>query len=315
MNTPNRHMRYRRSVYRKRRIKIIAISAAVAAVVLSLLFVIVGNMLAGKTDGGEEDSGNGTSGAPTDDRTPLRDVRAYPVPLSADGSTLSGRLSSATRNGYSDVCFYMDTDSGALWYVSDVAKKLGRQTDAGSELRTLSNIVGLFDSNSVYSIGITHIHDMRNDDGLLRAASSGFYAAQIAEALLAGVDDVLILAGDLPAERYGELISLADEIHRLSGKGNVGLALPVSLISSSENAALVEELYSAFDYLAADLSVSDGETDEAERINASISSDLHYYVLRYSMRVLIPNTDDGATAEAINSVLDNRNIKNVQIMP
>ena len=316
MNTPNRHMRYRRSVYRKRRIKIIAITASCAVVVLALLFVIIGNVLGNRTDGedGEQSEGDTEQGF-VDGHTPVREVRACHVPLNEDGTSLSGRLSSAVRGGYSDVCFELDTADGKLLYISEIAQRFGKQTSGATDMRTLSSIVNLLDSNQVYSIGITHISDFSSDDDLVRSAASGFYAAQIAEALRAGVDDVLIYVGEIPTERYGELIGLADLIHRLSPEGKIGLSLPASVLSSADSSELVDKLWNAFDYLAADLSVKDNtEGDAAEQIGNELGGML-YYLLRYSMRVLVPSTDDAAQAQRIADAVWASGAKSIQIMP
>ncbi len=316
MNTPNRHMRYRRSVYRKRRIKIIAITVSCAVVVLALLFVIIGNVLGSRTDGEDsEQSGVDTEQGFVDGHSPVREVRACHVPLNEDGSSLSGRLSSAVRGGYSDVCFELDTADGKLLYISEIAQSLGKQTSGATDMRTISSIVSLLDSNRVYSIGITHISDFSSDDDLVRSAAAGFYAAQIAEALRAGVDDVLIYVGDIPTERYGELIGLADQIHRLSPEGNLGLSLPVSVLSGADNSALVDKLWNAFDYLAADLSVQDNtESDTADQIGNELGGML-YYLLRYNMRVLVPNTDDAALTQRIADAVWASGAKSIQIMP
>ena len=50
MNRPNRHMRYRRSVYRKNQIRIGITISVIALVVLFLLFVIIGNVFFSKVN-------------------------------------------------------------------------------------------------------------------------------------------------------------------------------------------------------------------------------------------------------------------------
>ena len=315
MNTPNRHIRYRRSVYRRNRIKVITVTTVCVIATLALIFLVVGNLLGNKVDeNSHTNSGNMDSGteAPS---VNVKQVNAYPVALSEEGSSLSTRLTRVSNNGYSEVCFNMDTQSGSLLYVSDIAVSLGKQGSA-TDLRSLENIVDTFKSHELYSIGVTHISDYISDDDLVRSAAIGYHAARIAEALRAGIDDILIYVGELPTERYGELISLANEIRRLSASGNIGLSLPVSILSGDSNAKLIDDLFEAFDYLAADLSVSeDTETDTAEQIESELEKGLLFYLLRYKMRALIPNTSDTSLSQRISDVLNNRNIQNRQVMP
>ena len=319
-------MRYRRSVYRKRRIKIAIIVSLCVLAVLALAFVIIGNALGDKVD---ENRTNDSTSESTGGDTALKDIRmvnAYPVALSEDGSTLATRLSRAQNKGYTDICFDLDTEDGTLQYISDIAVSLGKQQSSPPDLRSLDNIVGLFEDDGLYSIGIAHIPEFGSDDDLVRSAAIGYHSAQISEALREGVDDVLVYAGDIPADRYEELIHLAQEVHRLSPDGVVGIALSPSVLSDSsdiENKELIYRLSLTFDYLAADLSVignnSDNnntseEIDAAEYIDGELGKML-LYVLQYKMRVLIPYSDDAALTESISTVIANRDIKNVQIMP
>lgn len=295
MNNQNRHMRYRRSVYRRRRIKITVIVSICAIILLTVAFVIIGNLLGNRTD---TDTPGGND-APADADTPdnastVKSVNSCFVPLAEDGSTLGERLSSATSAGYTDVCFDLDNEGGYLYYQSEIASTLGKQKNAADDLRTLSGIISLTSSRSLYCTGITHVPDFRNDDDLVRSAAIGYHAALIAEALRAGIDDVLIMPGDIDAQRYDELIRLADEVHRLEPMAHIGLALPAPLFSSEENTELIHRLTMAFDYLAVEISA---DTD---------MSGLLYYMLRYNVRALVP---DAEGAERVKEYT-----KNIQIM-
>ena len=314
MNRNNRHMRYRRSIYRKKRIKTVVITVVCAVLLTVVLFTIIGNALGDKVEERLERSNGKVTDTADAAHATVRSVNAYPVPLSANDSKLSTRLSRAAANGYKEICFELDTENGTLLYSSDIAVQLGKQ-GSGLELWQLDDAMKLFDENGLYSIGITHVSDLSSEDDLARSAGTGYHAALIAEALRAGVDDVLVYVGELPAEQYDELIALAESIHRLCPEGRIGLSLPLGILSGSDNSELMDKLWNAFDYLAADLTdpAVDGD-DAAERIDTALGSML-YYLLRYNMRVLVPYTDDSELAAAISAAVSTNGGQSIQIMP
>lgn len=295
MNNQNRHMRYRRSVYRRRRIRIAVIASVCAIVALALAFVIIGNVLASRTtpsDDGKED-GDGTETGTLE--ASGRSVSSLFVPLALDGSSLGERLASAEARGYSDVCFALDTENGYLYYKSDIAASLGKQKNAVSDLRTLSSIISLTSARSLYTTGVTYVPDMRSNDDLVRSAAIGYHAALITEAIREGVDDVLVMPGELDEQRYEELIRLADEVHRLEEDAYVGLALPASVFASEDASNLIYTLAQSYDFLAVRI---DAETD---------MSGLLFYFLGYNVRAIVPDAD---TADAVSGYT-----QNIQIMP
>ena len=274
MNTQNRHMRYRRSVYRKKRIRMLITSLCISVAVVAVILMIVGNALGNKVDERHEsDTDTQTTDQPTD-RRQVKTVLAAGVALNEEGSMLSTRLATAARS-YEDVCFYLDRSDGALLYVSPVASSLGKQLNGAADMRTASSIAGLVRDRELYSIGIMHVTDMVNGNDLTRSAATGYYAARAAEVLRADIDDVLIYTGELDDDQrdsiYEDLMLMADQIHRLSEDGVVGLALPVSVLGDADNAALIERLWGSFDYLAADLTL--GENGEQATVE-SVETDL-----------------------------------------
>lgn len=305
-------MRYRRSVYRKKRIKVGIIVTVSVIAVLTLLFAVIGNALGKKADEGISQRKN-TSVTSAEEHAELADVHAYPVPISADGSTLSSRLAQALKNGYTAVCLELNSRDGTLLYSSPLAQSLGRQ-DSSNSLRTLENVTKLCGESGLYSVGIVHLKELEADDDLARAAAVGYYSALVSEALRAGMDDVLLYIGEIPSERYAELKTLADEVHRLCPEGHVGLSLPASGFSASDGECLADSMWSAFDYLAADLSQpTDGE-DAATYVSSQLGSML-YYLLRFNVRVIVPYTDDTSLAERITAAVTSNGSENILIMP
>ncbi len=296
MNNQNRHARYRKSVYRRRRIKAISIATVSILAILLVAFLVIGSILSNRTDGRTDDHANKPSTSGSIQKSEIS-VNSYFVPLAQDGSTLGERLSTATSKGYTDVCFELDTENGYLYYQSETATALGKQKSAASDLRTLSGIISLTSSRELYCTGITYVSELRSDNDLVRSAAIGYHAALIAEALRAGVDDVLVIPGELNDERYDEFIKLANEVHRLAEGKKIGIALPASAFTSENSADLIYMLSREFDYLALEI---DQNTD---------MSGITFYLLSYNVRVLVPD------AETADRVRAERAHHNIQIMP
>ena len=311
-------MRYRRSVYRKKRIRMIITSLCISLAVVALILLVVGNVLGNKV---EERHESDTDTEATDDQPERRTVKyveAAGVALNEDGSMLSSRLATVARS-HEDVCFYLDRADGALLYVSSLATKLGKQVNGAADMRTAGSIAGLVRDRGLYSIGIMHAPDIADSDDLARSAASGYYAARAAEVLRSGINDVLVYVGEPDADDmddiYEELILMAEQIHRLSEDGVVGLSLPVSVLTDADNAALIERLWGSFDYLAADLTASDGDQAVTAQSVGDDLGGMLYYLLRYDIRVLIPTPADSAEAEAILTAAKQSGAKSIVSMP
>ena len=314
MRTANRHMRYRRSVYRKRRIKIILISSIIAIVVGFLLFIIIGNALNNKVENNISQRKEKASTTQIVEHSVVKSVYAHPVPLSDESSKLSTRLSRLKESGISDVCFELNSLQGTWLYSSAVAQSLGKQM-AGVDLWSLGDVASLCDENGLYATGIIYLNDFNNDNDLNRTAALGYYSAQIAEALREGLDDVLIYVGDIPTEqRYDELIGLANDVHRLCPQGHIGLSLPPTVFANTDMSGTVDSLWANFDYLAVDLSTTPADTDAADYVDQQLGSML-YYLLRYNVRALLPYSDDNAQLDKVVSVVKSNGSQNIQIMP
>ncbi len=304
-------MRYRKSIYRKNRIRSVLIILSVFAALLFVLFLIVGNILLNRSEESTQPT-DITSANLENAKKSTREVNAAPITLTGT-STLSARVLSAKNSGYTDICFELDSQDGTLLYSSSVAQSLGRQAQS-SDLWTLSGASGIFKDNGMYSVGITHIKDFLSEDDLARTAAVGYHASLIAEALRAGIDDITVLTDELSPERYKELITLANEVHRLCPDGTLGLSLP-ALMFAGEHDTLINELWNAFDYIAVNLTTPpEGQTDIVAYTDASLGGML-YYLLRYDVRVLIPNLQDSNISASLTSAIKAKGTQNIQIMP
>ena len=313
MRTPDRHMRYRRSVYRKKRIKVIIITTVCSIGLAFLLFVIIGNALDSKIEDNVEKRKEKTDTAQATEHSTVKSVYAYPIALSDESSKLSTRLSNAKESGYTDVCFQLNSPYGTWLYSSPVAQSLGKQI-TGAELWSLSEVAELCDENGLYSSGIIYLNDFNSDNDLNRSAALGYYSAQISEALREGIDDVLVYVGDIPVEQYAELQGLAEDVHRLCPDGRIGISLPPSIFANADMSTHIDALWSSFDYLAVDLSTPPEGAEPTNYINEQLGSML-YYLLRYNVRALLPYTDDPSLFDQAANAVRSNGSQNIQMMP
>ena len=303
-------MRYRKSIYRKNGIHMYLLITISILAAIVLLFVILGNALGNKVEKSESErnSSKATDSVGEEHPTP-RNVSAYPVALSADDSSLKSRIAQAVSLGYTDVCFDLDTEDDTLLYKSDVALSLGYlSTDA--KLWGLEDAISLFDDSNLYTVGITHLSRMNTENDLQRQIAAGYYTARIAEALRSGVDDVLIHPDNLSIGTYSELSAIADEVHRLCPDSTVGISVTPEMLSSDESEILVDTLWNSFDYIAVSL---DQAPEEGETLPQTVERQLGgmlYNLLRYNMRVLVPNTN----ADNITQIKDSLSANGVQNM-
>ena len=213
-------MRYRRSIYRKNGIHVYFLITAGVLIAVVLLFVLLGNTLGDKAEKTESERNAATTADPNaNDHSIPRDVSAYPVQLSAGTSNLKNKIAQTVELGYTEVCFNLDTKNNSglydsVLYMSDIAVSFGFLS-ADNNLLDLNDAVALFNESDLYTIGITHLSRMNTANDLERQVAAGYYTARIAEALRCGVDDVLLLPGNLSMDTYSEITAIADEVHRL----------------------------------------------------------------------------------------------------
>lgn len=315
-NRPRKRVSYKKRAYRRRKIKYIIVISLIVILALFVVFLVVGSILDRKVEStlASIDELNGES-KPSQDTSDTphgvpESVYVEATYLSAQGSTLDARLSAIKANGSKAACFALDGKDGELLYLSPTAQKLGYQS-ADTELWHLENAIAKFDENGLHSVGITYCSELDDDNDLKRSAAIGYHAALIAEALRAGVDEVLIIAPSNAPERLSELIRLADEVHRLVPDGKVGISLSYPLpeypnATEEFSDKLLTELWGSFDFFALDVCSDGAEVSVTE----TRLGELLYYILRYNMRILIPSGNT-ALAEAC----EQRGFDNVQFMP
>lgn len=309
MNNRNRHMQYRRSVYRRSRIKWGLIIGGISLAVLFLLFLIIGNALGkrGKSDGADTATGTEPSSDVTvqDLASPLPPVHAYAcMPENPDAS-----LTALIQKDVTAICLPLNTESGSLLYTSSVAGRLNVVSGSTS----LSSFTRTAHDSGLYVSGVWYLTCMKEEDDLLRSVLLSESAAVLAEAIRAGMDDILILAPDLSAGQVEELIRFSDTLLRLEPNAKIGFALPQAVLEAENSAVLTEQLAKSFAYLALDCTASEGEPS-ADAVSNQISAML-YNLLRYKMRVLLPYAATDEAQSALTDAVAQNNIDRCMILP
>ena len=192
MNSPNRHMNYRRSIYRKRRIRTVIIISVIVLIVALVLFLIIGNILKDKVNGSGDDSYSVFS-SDTSTSTPHaepKEIRSYFSTL----SNVSSRARSVYENDGDAIGVLLTDKNGKLLYRSDISVKLGIQSDPPSA--RISEAINAAERYELYSTAILDANLFAEEDELIRGANIGIWSALVAEAAQNDFDEVLIILSD-----------------------------------------------------------------------------------------------------------------------
>lgn len=317
MNGRSRPISYRKRRQTKRTVLTVLIVLGIVLALLFATFVFVGNRMLKRAENTPKDEQTKESTNENDrpDYAAPPSVNAYPVLAeTTDSSTFYTRLTAAKEKGATAISLPLTDASGSLLYKSSAATAMGLQIDSPYRV-TVDSLVEQARANSVYVSGVYVLNATASEDELLRSVAYAQTAAVIAEALRAGLDDVLIYAPSMPIGQKDELCRFVDQIRALAPDAVVGLALPRSVIADAEADALIAELDTYFNYLALDVSET-GETDAAEFVDAQVhSSQNQYRFLYYGMRLLLPAGADGETESGIVDAAKRNGVQSWQILP
>ena len=312
MNNRNRHMQYRKSIYRRRRIRAIIICTVLAIAVAFALFMIVGTALHNKTQRDDGDPVRPTGKNTEETLASAARVGCYPLPLLEDGSSFSSRLSSVDEAA-SAVCINLNDRSGTLLYRSDLAASfphLSVHKDAGE----LSSSLASIERSGYYVSAVLYVNSFSASSDLVTDVELATWGSVACEAIREGVGDVLIVAQSMKASDVERICALADKIHSTVSNGVIGLAIPESILAEEKSATLIDKLASHFNYLSLDAtSLRDGD-DPISFIEGKISS-LQLELMYYKMRVLLPRAEDAAEQKDYVDTVTKYNISSFQILP
>ena len=122
MSNRNRHMQYRKSIYRRRKMRTVLILSISVAVVVFALIIIIGTALHNKTNPKEtSDFETESKEKETTGLASTSAIGAYPLPLLQEGSNFSDRLASVPPTA-SAVCINLNDEAGTLLYRSTLTQ-------------------------------------------------------------------------------------------------------------------------------------------------------------------------------------------------
>jgi hypothetical protein len=315
MNGKNLNVQYRRNSYAKKRIRVIAAIAAIVIVILVVLFFVIGRVLKNKVDKSKEEDSASDIPAVTAPlgHAELPSVNGYGFSLlGATNQTISdkiGEISSAEGNC---INFVVRSASGEEIYSSSVAKNMGKQT-ASSGYVSVGDISSRAENRGLRVSAILPINAFDVSDDLERSVLLAYDAAICAELYRDGADDVLVsLRGkEVTEENVDELIRLAASVKNIDSEVLIGVSLSRAMLEAEGSEVLVSKLWEAYDFLAYDISEVEEGADVRTYAEESVNSEVHYYLLRYNMRILLPALEGDALTGVV-SVLAGKGLSNWQ---
>jgi hypothetical protein len=289
---------------RRRKRNSIIFVIAISLLVCLLLFLIIGNLLAENAQG--EPSNTDSVTTPTQPRDP-RTIKAEYLNISSTLGDISTTLRTlAESRGAAAVSMKVKGTDGALLYNSPIAQKLGYQSS--KSLPKMSDIVSRATQRNMYTSAYITTDALKTEKSAARMVELSYEAALASELSENGVGDVIISPLGLTAENYADMLYFADSVRQVNKTAVIGIAVTAELLSSPDAAAIVDALYSKFDFLALDLTGCD-----KDGILSAFGEDSKlYYVLRYTMRVILPVSADAEDGKQISELIASKNLSSYQ---
>ena len=313
MNNRNRHMQYRKSVYRKRRIKAIVISCLVAVILAFALFMIIGTALHSRSDEPTQPPSQETDAKVNGSSLPSASaVGAYALPLLEDGSNFSDRLK-AINSEASAVCISLNLPDGTLLYRSDLAKELPTLS-THEDASALSSSLTSIERQGFHASALLYVTAFDAQSDLLTDVELATWGAVACEAFREGVGDILIVAPSMTTDDVDKMCALADKIHSTVESAVVGLTLTDSILAAENSSAIINTLSKHFNFQALDTTSYKTDDDPVMFIEGKISS-FQLELIYYKMRVLLPRAADAETQGKYIEAVAKYNIQSWQIIP
>ncbi|MBR2908143.1 MAG: hypothetical protein IKC26_08920 [Clostridia bacterium] len=280
--------------------------------------VILGNLLKARV-GSLGDDAESTDTAETEEET-VSPSRGLEVPelnagiVSLEGATKGSLKSEAQRfanAGVTSVSLILRDADGGLLFSAETDDGLGLGTE-GSGLLRIAEILEPFRSREIYVSCILPMRYFTDGDAYSRSVLYAYETALLCEVAEAGADEVVLLDCDglfdpdgedgtdpsfSASDAVRELFGIARAINGRSPATAVGIAFTPSFLSTRDSDRHLEGIIGAFDLLLLDLRAAEDTEDLYAEVSKGVSDHL-YFILRYSMRVLIPQ----GSAEAVTRV-------------
>ena len=310
MRGKNSSKYYRRNSYKKRKLRNILIISAICLAVLFLLFLIFGNLLNKKSEiSRAQREKSQTTAAPADD-TAEYSIEAYPVNISS-GVDINARIKELSGIGVDAVSLKLTDAKGKLLISSEIAASLGYQSSAES-LVDLSSVISRAKYYGMFTSAVFDLQFPDQKDAKQRAVTLAYEAALAVEIIEEGANEVIVRAPSADVSATDMLIDFANSVKSINDTVILGVALPTDFFYQDSSAEAVAMLADVFDIIGVDASNVGDDKDALEHIEMVFSvSNLKYYVLRYNMRVILPQISDDKD-EALRDVLTENSIQNWQ---
>ncbi len=312
MNRNQRHLQYRNSIYRKRRIKTVLLLCGAVLAVAFVIFLIVGNILHSKTEENPNESNNThNSTEATDAPLPAaRQIGAYALPLLGDKS-FSERLA-AIRPNANAVCINLNRADGTLLFASSLASSFSKlEQEAGAV--SLEDTLEAVNDSGFYTTAVLYIPTANEGSLPFDDMELSLWAGIASEALQSGVGDVLLICRSATEDDITRLTDIAAKIRKNVQKSTIGFALSRDIVGSENRERLIDTLSTHFNYLALDTTL-DRENNPLAFIESQISA-MQYLLIRYNMRVMLPSAADSDTTDSYISKANEYSLNSWLVLP
>ncbi len=281
--------------YRRRRRQTMATVLTVVLVMLLLLLavaLIVGAVLHQKTADRRENSSTSDTEAivPSTPKTPT--VLAFPL----DRESPSRSITSLAKDEKKAASLALCNENGDRLYGAS----------------TLSSIAKKADDAGLYLSGVLSLSALSQEDDLALHRALSEHCTLVAEALRAGLDEVLLVAPTLSEEQLPALVDFVADVRRLVPDAVIGLSLPYDFMTE-DNATRVDTLAKSFSFLSVN-ATEHGKAEPTDYVSEVVDGTL-YYLLRYSMRVLLPTPAEDEAQTAMIDTVKEYGVKNMQFLP
>lgn len=285
--------------------------ALTATLLLSgITAVILGNLLKARVDVGGDDGETSESTEAESEESFF--TRGFDVPevnagiVSLENATAKGLRSEARRfydAGVSAVSLVLRDNEGTLLFSAKADNALG--IDRGAEsLLSIDEILSPFLEYELYVSCLLPMRYGIDGDAYSRSVLYAYETALLSEIAEAGAAEVILLDCDALFPHQGdedtdgtsdlsaadavlELQRMARSVNEHSPETAVGVAFSPAFLLTRDSDRYLESIAQAFDLILLDLRAAENESDPNTAVSTGISEHL-YFVLRYSMRVLIP---------------------------
>ena len=314
MNNRSRHMQYRRSIYRKKRIKAILLIVAASLVLLFILFMVIGTALHKKTSENKNDrpTPSGTEQSTTSPLPIAQSVGAYALPMLKDGSSFSERLS-AIDSSAGAVTIDLNSTDGTLKYLSSLSSKLSFLTQA-TDAQSLSSVMSRIDDRELYASALLYVPSFSEENDLLRDIYLSAWCSIAVEALRAGADDCLLFPRGATVEDVDRLCELALLVRATEEEAIVGCVIPEDVLNAENSEVLIAKMAKAFNFLTLDTTSYKEDVDIAAYVESRISQ-MQMQLIYYKMRVLLPYSPVAEDQQKYIDTAKKYNISSWQIKP